>query len=360
MRTKAIITILAAILLMPLSGKGQSVPQIRVPETDLWPESPRAWAFRKVMTPTPALATGTAVFSVPLYTVDVKGFTLPISLSYRSNGVRPNDEWLPVGYGWSLLPVLRVNRRIVGRPDGYFPFNGDYLPFADPGSTETGYLTMYRSITQNGAGIIDTLNNRYDPEHDIFTIYLADATLTAICDKGKITAPGSGEYTISNDPRLNYIKVTDPVGNTYDFSVPGQENNGDQTEWLLKEITLADGEKITVTWKAAFKGVGQDFQDPITVDYGNYQGSLPYFESDHDGNNSWSREYNYSQSKEIETIGFPGGRVEFQYQGELGMITAMQVYNSKTGTEKIFEATFSHLDRLLSCVDLGAAGKYDF
>ena len=159
MRTKAIITILAVILLMPLSGKGQGVPQIRVPETNLWPESPRAWAFRKVMTPTPALATGAAVFSVPLYTVDVKGFTLPISLSYRSNGVRPNDEWLPVGYGWSLLPVLRVNRRIVGRPDGYFPFNGDYLPFADPGSTETGYLTMYRSITQNGAGIIDPLNN---------------------------------------------------------------------------------------------------------------------------------------------------------------------------------------------------------
>ena len=71
------------------------------PETRIWPEAPRAWQFRQVTMPVPALVTGAATFDVPLYEIELDGFKLPLSLKYHSNGIR----WLAAEASGSFWQV---------------------------------------------------------------------------------------------------------------------------------------------------------------------------------------------------------------------------------------------------------------
>ena len=96
--------------------------EVSVPwqESGVWPESPQARAIRQAETPQPAMLTGACEFDVPLYTLSVGDVSIPLSLHYRSNGIRVDDDPQPVGYGWTLSPALRVSRQIMGRPDELF------------------------------------------------------------------------------------------------------------------------------------------------------------------------------------------------------------------------------------------------
>ena len=96
---------------------GVSVPW---QESGVWPESPQARAIRQAEMPQPAMLTGACEFDVPLYTLSVGEVSLPLTLHYRSNGIRVDDDPQPVGYGWTLSPALRVSRQIMGRPDELF------------------------------------------------------------------------------------------------------------------------------------------------------------------------------------------------------------------------------------------------
>lgn len=117
------------------------------PELNVWPESPQARAIRQVMMPTPAMATGACEFSVPLYTIDVEGFQIPISLQYRTNGIRPEDDPMPIGYGWVLTPPMRISRQIIGRPDECFTFVGDQGSHFIDERSDADYEKGFRCLT---------------------------------------------------------------------------------------------------------------------------------------------------------------------------------------------------------------------
>lgn len=59
--------------------------------------------------------TGTVNVEVPLYTLKTKsGISVPVTLSYHTSGVKPSDNYLPVGLGWVINPGARITRTIVG------------------------------------------------------------------------------------------------------------------------------------------------------------------------------------------------------------------------------------------------------
>ena len=89
--------------------------EVPLPEQSVWPESPRTMAIRQVMMPSSSIVTGDCVFSIPLYTIEVEDFKLPLSLQYRSNGIKPTDDPQPFGYGWVLTPPMRISRQIKGQ-----------------------------------------------------------------------------------------------------------------------------------------------------------------------------------------------------------------------------------------------------
>ena len=63
------------------------------------------------------LSTGAAMVSIPLYNLQSKTLSLPISLSYNSMGVKVVERASWVGTGWSLAMGGVISRNVVGLPD---------------------------------------------------------------------------------------------------------------------------------------------------------------------------------------------------------------------------------------------------
>ena len=81
------------------------------------PPSPTAFELGKYGQIITGLYTGSAQYNIPLYTLKAKDHSLPISLSYSSNGIQVGlrDSW--VGNGWSLNAGGVITRIVRGAPD---------------------------------------------------------------------------------------------------------------------------------------------------------------------------------------------------------------------------------------------------
>ena len=320
------------------------------PEKEVWPESPQAAQFRHITMPTPALATGAAELSIPLYDLEVDGFTIPIRIDYKSNGIRVSDDPFPVGYGWSFLPPLRITRIIQGRPDEKYPFVGN-----QPISSFS-HGVKHRCMNDH-----DNSNRWLDSEYDLFTFHLVDKSFGAILDNGKFQTAGYDEYRIEADSLLNAIKVTDPHGNIYNFATRGECIGYNYTiEWLLSDITLANGRTIGFSWVDAYHG--SPFQlalQPTMMVYGIDR------DKDATPRTEWTGRVIriYGGAKNLERIDFPGGKISMSYTGEpkYREITSLNVL---WGNDTVKTVDFFHhgenYNYLLSGVTLSDEGSYSF
>lgn len=138
----------------------------------VWPESPTAATIREVTSPRPSYLTGAATFSIPLHTMEADGLQIPFEYRYFSNGIRKDDDPYPWGYGWSLMPAIRVSRRIIGRPDGCFQH-------IDKGSDQLTEAESFHCMTD--AKLDKSLRKQsdfyLDPSPDIYTIQLPNKHL---------------------------------------------------------------------------------------------------------------------------------------------------------------------------------------
>jgi len=63
------------------------------------------------------MSTGTAVVSIPLYTVQSGSLSLPISIDYNSSGIKITDLESNAGMGWNLNAGGAITRILRGLPD---------------------------------------------------------------------------------------------------------------------------------------------------------------------------------------------------------------------------------------------------
>lgn len=230
-----------------LTATATSSTDVPSPENGVWPESPRTKAIRQVMMPSSSILTGACEFSIPLYTIEVEDFIFPLSLQYRSNGIKPTDDPQPFGYGWILTPPMRILRQIKARPDEYFTFVGD----RGEDFVSENYDNGYACVRMDGATNKNFSTTRYDTERDIFTIYLIGKTLTMIYKDGTLHGVDCDEYKFECGNLLSYIKVTDLKGVIYNFGLSGEwiDYLNMRTEWLLTSITLQSGRDISFNWE---------------------------------------------------------------------------------------------------------------
>lgn len=59
--------------------------------------------------------TGVPDITIPLYTVQLKDFSFPVSLSYNASGIKVNEEATRVGLGWTLNAGGVVTHTVRGR-----------------------------------------------------------------------------------------------------------------------------------------------------------------------------------------------------------------------------------------------------
>ena len=336
--------------------------EVSVPwqESGVWPESPQARAIRQAEMPAPAMLTGACEFDVPLYTLSVGDVSIPLSLHYRSNGIRIDDDPQPVGYGWILSPALRVSRQIMGRPDELFRPRGTDMT--------NDYVTDFRSVVMDAkatnAATHDSLT-RYDAEHDIYTVYLLDATLTLVRDweSGAFHGVGCDEYTITADRALQAIRVTDPRGRVYMFSTPGEYTDEciNRTEWLLTSLALTTGEQIDFSW-FAFHHIahGQSFFGPKSVIYGCE--SPQFIEQNEPTDGERTKNNRTFGSAALSQITFPGGRVTLSYSSPAGfyMLDSLTVYWGDSVVHRAELTRGRQSSMLLDEVTVGGEGRYSF
>ncbi len=246
MRTRAILLSLASTLCMLSSAQNYITPV----NGNLVPPTPQSWAPVERQMPKPSLATGTLNLGIPVYTVTVGDYSLPISLSYSGGGVKVMDDPCPLGYGWTLLPALRATRTMMGRPDELFP----YQTISDDNQDDA-----YKSMVS--PSVDSTIKSELiDSEHDIFTFALTDGNLSRVLDMSSGTPVFYGDrmndYRVTADKDLNYIYVIDPRGIKYTFggSYELQEFKCSPgtilSSWALSRIDLPSGDAINFTWTA--------------------------------------------------------------------------------------------------------------
>src|SRR5580693_7108656 len=109
---------LLILLCLPFSSKLFAQGQAGSPYIpNVIPPSPNAASLMKFSDVPVSPYTGTADITVPIYTIQAKGISVPVSLSYHTGGIRLKEEASWVGLGWALNAGGMISRTIMGHDD---------------------------------------------------------------------------------------------------------------------------------------------------------------------------------------------------------------------------------------------------
>lgn len=123
-------------------------------------------------------STGKVDITIPIYTIDLDGLSIPISLSYNTGGVKVDDVASRVGLNWTLNAGGLINKEVIGQDDIYV--NGGWQGTSAsinggnaPGDTEFAPLgTTPIDYAYTGFGFLrHLLTWDYDPNHPIISTY---------------------------------------------------------------------------------------------------------------------------------------------------------------------------------------------
>jgi hypothetical protein len=230
------------------------------------PPSPNAAALGEYGKNAVGLFTGTIQQNIPLYTIEAGAFSLPISLSYQSNGLRVSDIGSNVGLGWVLDAGGVITRTVNDETDEY----GSSKIVVPPVSFNTQTMTDFLKLA--------TSDNTLDGEADLFSFnfgsYSGKFFLTGAAPNMQaiLISPSplkiellTGFYS-GNDLISEQIKITDPTGVVYFFGGSNAVEQSDsrtygsgsgadnpqskmvKTAWNLTRIKLLNSDEINFTY----------------------------------------------------------------------------------------------------------------
>jgi hypothetical protein len=81
------------------------------------PPSPEAASLAKFTEIPVSLYTGVPNISVPIYTIQQSGISIPISLNYHARGIKVEEIASRVGLGWALSYGGSISRQTRGKVD---------------------------------------------------------------------------------------------------------------------------------------------------------------------------------------------------------------------------------------------------
>lgn len=334
------------------------------------------------------LETGVPNISIPLYAIQSKGISLPISISYHASGIKVMDQASSVGLGWSLNSggsITRIKQGIYDeRPNGFYN-----IVFPDP--QDPDYENRMKAL-YTGMNMDDL--NKMDGQPDIF-YYNFGGKSGKFMFKNR-TAKGLPpeiltfpyvplKITFLDDWKT--IQVVDEDGTLYVFgkSLQGVDYR-ELSTWGSPGPSNQDGYPYPSTWHLV-NIVSANKANAVTLKYDFGYSSYMYNTS-----NSINEEYNpnlggnssligsyFSQSQTPSTttckllteILFTDGKLVFSYSTTPGtnirQLDDIKVFNQK-GLIKSFGFFYSKFKnngiavteknalRLDSCVEINANG----
>ncbi|SEL95277.1 hypothetical protein [Parapedobacter koreensis] len=207
--------------------------------------------------------TGTADISIPLYTIEEEGITIPVVLRYHSSGINVEEQASNVGLGWSLEPGGAVIQSVLGVADnmdnlvtydaagyqflknniistGYQssrPAIGDKVLCPTFSVTGDSYQTFQRALAGHGQPDIYyyTLPGGSSGK---FYIHPETAQVVLIDKKEELQITGNSmQWTITNIHGQRFVFQAKET-----VTATGQVNAGNT--WKLSKIILTNGREI--------------------------------------------------------------------------------------------------------------------
>ncbi len=293
------------------------------------PPSPDAAALMKFTDVPVSPYTGTADITVPIYTIQGKGITVPVTLDYHTGGVKLKDEASWVGLGWALEAGGRISRTIMNYDDfgtqgkPYFttaiPQLAGDMAFTKPdqpiGAANLGpyfydffcsYMVATTAGNENYSSGFITGVDEYDLEPDIFSYsFPGHSGKFIITRAGKIVLQKQDNIIIQFLINGQSFTITDDQGNKYYFNVLETEQTvGAATpvsSWLLSKITTELQDSVLFTYVggggsvSTAPDVNQTYNAYCTIS-GTYSSSPS------------PTSYN---GKTLQSIDFNGGHLQF-------------------------------------------------
>ncbi len=201
-------------------------------------------------------ATGIPNINIPIYTLQVDGVSIPISLSYHASGIQVNELATAVGLKWTLNAGGAIFRSVSSRPD-----EDGWLTGHGPGPW--GYGPLPNSFYDNW-DILDeptqSLMRGYPPDYDTGYNKILDHnpdhyTYNFLHFSGKYITDFGGDVIKNQADELIFDGKTieDQMGNTYDFGQNGYVENSSRGF-----IYATDREGSEPPWPS-----GHDYDDDI-------------------------------------------------------------------------------------------------
>ena len=285
--SKFILCIAALVVAMSCFAENPAGLMLSPQTSEIITPTPSSAQQIRYQSPQPSLATGAVNLSIPLYTIEAEGLSIPFSLSYHTSGIKPADDPYPCGYGWSMLPALKITRTVRGRADELFDYWGDKFSIASQPDPKLPYACMVATVYPDKF-YKEEFTNRYDPEKDIFTISLPSGTYKRIYQKdydGNISFIGGGaddEIVVTANEGLNDFYVHDSNGFVYHFGRGTDDasveiiqsehyyTSNTPTCWGIIDITLPSGRTIDFTWRRYGPAIKEFFGGEIFCDQFEY------------------------------------------------------------------------------------------
>ena len=234
------------------------------------PKTPNAGTFKEYGNVETDIAKGTPNINIPIYTIELDGFSLPISLSYDASGIKVGQMSSAVGLNWSLNATAGIFRNINFIPDE----EGWLDPHFGPRS-EAWYVDHPISdwTTQRA---LSTIPYDHDPDDFNYSAFgysgnfiFKQEDIDSIIKERKDNFRIKTIYTeLGNHFSIDAFEGMDPNGNTYTFDIeernyslamsgsptaplgsPSSNVTDQRTGWLVRQINTRNGKKITFTYE---------------------------------------------------------------------------------------------------------------
>jgi hypothetical protein len=366
------LALLSGAILIVLNSYAQTAPYI----PNVFPPSPNAAALMKFTDVPVSPYTGTADVSVPIYSVQAKGVSIPVSLAYHTGGIRLSEEASSTGLGWALNAGGMISRTVRDKDDllgDYFTGNtplkpGDLAAYQPSNSTnDPNYLGPPFNVNRfcflmgcsylvymasgdiadytNAFSQASSGNSPSDLEPDSYSYnfnghsgkFIIKPDKTIVLEKQDNIRIKMNTPVGSGSPGSASFTITDDAGNTYYFN--GYEYGGtlsDQStlsSWHLTKIVTQQNDVVNFnyvktgsvytpqsaneTYTGTCTNIGFHNSPNITLAYGNYK---------------------------LQNIDFINGQIQFLYDDSRfdtpggSKLTAIKVYSKgKAGLKYIKE-----------------------
>lgn len=185
---RLLITSFIIFLTFNLSAQQTQTQIDKVLLPQILPPSPEPTAFMKAGLGNANLSTGAATASIPLYTIKLKDFTFPISLSYSTQGLKADEVASRTGMGWVLNATGMVSRSVKGMPDEFG--TRQTPPAGFPSQDSDPLYTYYAQATAQ--------TPVYDTQADEFQFHVNGLTGTFVLGDSYQAKPTTATNAIIN------------------------------------------------------------------------------------------------------------------------------------------------------------------